>query len=52
MLKDWHEVRPEDILRLIQEVGSQFTFDGFQNVFKSLMGRPTRVIANNGKYFQ
>jgi hypothetical protein len=41
---------PEGILRAIQEAWYHFTFEDFQNVFKSWMERLTWVIANNGEY--
>jgi hypothetical protein len=41
---------PEEILRAIQEAGSHFPFEDFQNVIKSWMERLTWVIANNEEY--
>jgi hypothetical protein len=41
---------PEDILKAIQEAWSHFTFEDFQNVFKSWMERLTWMIANNEEY--
>jgi hypothetical protein len=50
MIRDWHLQGPEEILRAIQEGWRHFTFQDFQNVFKSWMERVTSVIANNREY--
>jgi histone-lysine N-methyltransferase SETMAR len=50
MIKNRHLHGPEEILRAIQEAWSHFTFEDFQNVFKSWMERRTWVIANNEEY--
>jgi hypothetical protein len=50
MIKDRHLEGPEPFLRVIQEAWSHFTFEYFQNVFKSWMERLIWAIANNKEY--
>jgi hypothetical protein len=50
MITDRHLLDPEEILRAIQEARRHFTFEDFQNVFKSWTERLAWVIADNGKY--
>jgi hypothetical protein len=50
MRKDRHFQGSEDILRAIQEPWGHFTFEDFENVFKSRMERLTWMIATSGEY--